>query len=161
MHNNLIQGNILDVNPKTIERALKRYDAQLYLKWNGQKRDGAGCWEVRRKSNKKTLSPQGEFLDGGLYLVEEKENFIINHVLDADILDYRILDRIKKMDTWGDKHWVTNFENEEERRVAEGHRKSREELKYSIKHNRKVLKDLKEMVASGANLGQILSKVKI
>src|SRR6185369_13350161 len=95
----LIIGNTGDCNKGFLERCLKYYDQQLYIKWNPKKRGGWGMWEVRRRPETATNVFQGKLEDGtNVYTYEYKELDLVNHVLDVPVLHYNVLGKIKSMD---------------------------------------------------------------
>src|SRR5271166_2931566 len=110
----LIKGHVLDVSAVPLLAALRRYDPQLYLKWNAKKRAGRGCWELRRnpelksaRVGRKVESPRGpvripgdiyEFQGYTLCVPKYNETHFENHVKDFDYLTYGMLDWISKHD---------------------------------------------------------------
>lgn len=153
---NIVKGHVLDCDKGALERALKFYDKQLYLKWNPQKRGGYGCWEIRRKPEELTPVYKGDLNDQPLYVMEPKELDLVHHVLDLPFLSFKALDKIKQMDAWNDKYWVKNFEYNERQVVDEQNRKAREEMRYNIKQHKKQWLDLMELVSQGHNPGRLL-----
>lgn len=156
----LITGSVFDSSKARIERQLRDYDRQLYIKWNSKKRGGWGCWEVRRKPE--FLSPvyQGQLNGHPLYTAEYVEQDIVHHVLDVAVLNDELLGKIKKMDTWNSKDWVTEMENKGEEWKSETARKAREELQYELKQYKREWKELATAVSQGANLGAFLKGIK-
>lgn len=167
----LIQGSILDCNPKYLERALRDYDKQLYLKWNPLKTAhpdgsiekmpppgphwrgyGVGVWEVRRQPNTKTMVPWSEVKGECVFFeLKYKESDVLNHVMDVPVLNYSILDRIKEMDCWNTKNYVDDLEYREDQAKDKEYTKNRAELRYQIKHHRSAFKDFQEQIRSGRN----------
>lgn len=157
----LIKGNVLDVSVKPFERALKDYDSQLYVVWNPKKLRNWGCWELRRRPEKKVIT---ETFDCGGYSIarlEYKESDFIHHVLDAAYLNYDILNKLKKIDMWTNKdHFIHNLEGGEAERQQAIKDKARAELKYALRYNRKMLREMMDLVNSGANPAEILTSIK-
>lgn len=156
----LITGTVHDSDKARIERQLKFYDKQLYLKWNPKKRGGWGLWEVRRKPEFLTQVYQGHFGDAALYTHEYVEHDIVHHVLDVPILDDRLLGKIKSMDTWQTKNWVDRMEYEGARSLENINSGAREELKYELKQHKREWKELASLVQQGADLGQFLKGIR-
>lgn len=153
---NLIEGHVLDCDKASLERALKFHDRQLYLKWNPRKNGGYGCWEIRRKPEANTPVYKGDINGQPLYVMESVELDLVHHVLDLPFLTHRAIERIKKMDAWGDKYWVNNFEYQEGRAADEANRKAKEDMRYNIKQHKKQWRDLMELVSQGHNPGRLL-----
>lgn len=147
----LLQGHLYDVNKYSFERAAQEYDSQLYLAWNSSKRRGLGCWELRRRPDKKTAVYQGHVDECPFFLVEPVENAIIHHVMDIPFLSYGALERLKTMDAWQDKYWVSNLEYDEKKHTTQMEKLRQSELRYNLKQDRSTFKVFKEMVASGTN----------
>jgi hypothetical protein len=90
----LVQGSIFDEPKAAFERKLRRYDALLYVRWNPLKRQGMGCWEVRRRPEKKSFVHMATHAGANIFLLQYKEADLVHHVLDADVLDDRIMLRL-------------------------------------------------------------------
>jgi len=156
----LITGSVFDGNKARIERALKFYDPQLYIKWNPKKRRGWGMWEVRRKPDFLTSVYQGSFNGVGYHTAEYKESDIIHHVLDVPVLTDSLVGKIKSMDTWQTKRWQDHMEYEGakyQERIEQG---AREELRYEIKQHRREWKELAAAVREGVPLGHFLKGIR-
>jgi len=153
----IVTGHLLDCNPRHIERALQLYDQYLYIKWNPDKRDGMGVWEVRRRPTKLSTEFQGFWNDGELHILERRENDYVHHVLDVERLDWRLPDKIRSMDTWQHKDWVSHMEEGGEKWMIAQEKAIREDMLYNIKQHKKEFKDFAEMVAQGMNPGRVLS----
>lgn len=146
----------MDCAVKPLLRALRDYDPQLYLRWNPNKRDRLGIWEVRRRPEK--LSPKEivEFKGNTYTLLDYVENNLVNHVLDCKTgLNYGVVQKIKEMDTWGDKNWVRNLEYDERKHWVGVEDKALKEMKYGLKQYKSAAKDLKELVLSGTPLTEL------
>lgn len=157
MWHNIIKGSVLDVRGDTIPLWLRRYDAQLEVRWSSQK----GKWEVWRRPTKKTELYQGEVSPGcALYTVEYLYKPLVHHVLDAEVLDWRVPARIKAMDTQGDKNWVKRMEYESQRVLDKREASNREELKYAVKQHAKVFREWAESVSRGQNPGRVLNRFR-
>lgn len=156
----LVSGHVLDVAVKPFERALQDYDKQLYVRWNPKKLQGWGCWEVRRRPNKKSLVYRGTHGGASYYEMVYAESDLVHHVLDAAFLNYDAIRRIKEMDVWGNKNWVDALERREEEIKEQTRAKAREELKYALHHNKSVARDLYEAVRSGIHPAQVVTSIK-
>jgi hypothetical protein len=176
----LIQGHVLDVSRPHLLAALRRYDQQLYLKWNAKKRGGLGVWELRRKPEFKSVQ-ESRWLDApgkgkvfvkgdvfefdGFTIVEPKyhETSFENHVKDFEVLTYQILDWVKAHDVWEMQNTGfkgKNFVNEAEYREAKYEEKIDEdsyaEKQYMIKQHRTDFNDLREYVLAGGNPARLV-----
>lgn len=147
----VVEGHVLDVNKKQFEKELKRIEERLYLKWNPVKNKGFGCWEIRIKPTKLTPVYQGSFKGSRVFTLESVENQQIHHILDVGILNYRILSRLREMDTQGKMLWIDNMDYEAEREESRYQAKVDQVRKDMIRDNRKYFKDLQEYVKSGYN----------
>lgn len=149
----LITGHVLDCSKQSIERQLQRYDAQLYLKWNARKLRGWGCWELRRRPEKKSIKEIVEYNGKVLIYLDYIENGFESHVMDVPFINQNLVEKIKKMDTWRTSNRGTGWAHDYEYRVAKHLEKKdderHEELHYSLKQMKSELKDLKEYVLSG------------
>jgi hypothetical protein len=156
----LITGSVFDGNKARIERQLKFYDKQLYIKWNPKKRGGWGCWEVRRKPEFLSSVYQGTLNGTAYYTAEYKETDIVHHVLDVPVLTDKLLGKIKSMDTWNHKDWVGHMEYEGAKYKERIEAGAREELKYEITQHKREWRELASLVQQGANLGQFLKGIR-
>lgn len=154
---NIIQGHVLDSNKKHLERALKDYDKQLYIRWNPKKVKGFGCWEVRRKPEFKTIVDYCEFEGHTILDLDYVEVDAVHHVLDAAFLNYQIVEKIKDMDTLASGHadWAAAYEHAETVRKEEFEKKRLENRSYMLKQMRKDLNWFREYVLSGNDPGLI------
>lgn len=154
----LITGHILDCDKDSLERELKFYDAQLYLRWNTKKRKGYGQWEVRRKPDQTTNVFQGMVGSAKLFTVEYREIDIVNHVLDLPYLSRNTLGKLKQMDTWGKVgNFAKNLEYEEATHRQKEEKAALQDLKYNVKQYKKEWRDFAQFVSQGGNPGQVLS----
>lgn len=147
-----VKGSVFDCNPKRIERALKAYDPLLYVRWNSEKNEGNGCWEVRRRPEYKTLVDFGVDLDGRpVYSMEYKELDIVNHVLDTKVLNDSVLERIYQMDAWRFEDYGKELDQRMDDYKVKAEAKKWEEIRHAIKQDRKYWKQYQELVQSGYN----------
>jgi len=157
---NLVRGHVLDVSLKPFQRALRDYDPQLYTIWNPRKLKGWGCWEIRRLPNRQAAVYQGSHQGVSFYKLLFIEFDTVHHVLDAAFLNYDAIRKIKEMDTWGNKNWVSDLEVREEAHREATRTRAREELRYAIKQNRNAARDFYEAVRSGIHPAQVLLSTK-
>jgi hypothetical protein len=150
-----VRGDVLDVNKAALERALRQYDSLLYIAWNPKKRQGMGCWEIRRRPEKKTAIHQGSWNGLHFFELKYKELNVVHHVLDVPVLNYDVLARIKKMDTWDYKDFGREVDYREAEYDERIESKAQEEMRYMIKQHKSEVRDLKEMLLSGMNPAQI------
>lgn len=157
-----IRGDVLDCNKKHLEQALKDYDPLLYLQWAPDRNKRWGMWQLRRRSEKKTIKEILE-LDGKIivnidYIDHPKENL----VKEFQYLDYSILGWVQRCDLWkqanyeeGKVHrvqqWVNDFERDEREKVADQNEKLRNEAVYNMLQYKTAIKQYKEAILSGTN----------
>lgn len=151
----LVRGHVLDCGLRGVEEACKRYDNQLYIKWNPKRRSGMGSWELRRRPNTKSVIDSVTFEGNTYSRVEYKELDIENHVMDIEVLDYSLVAKLHKIDTWKDgKHgaeWVNQLDYHEGTYLNKVEAKAEEEKAYQIKQNKRAIREFREFVLSGGN----------
>lgn len=155
----LIVGSVHDCNRQALERSLKFYDPQLYLKWNPKKRGGWGMWEIRRRPNEPTKVYQGSVDGQAFFTIEYKENDLVHHVLDVPVLRYDVLAKIKQMDAWANKNFLDNLDYEAARGIADAKAKARNELHYNIKQHKREWRDFAALVSQGVNPAKVLKGI--
>lgn len=143
----VVKGSVHDCDKKWLERQLKAYDSQLYIKWNPDKNHGRGIWEIRRRPDRKSLVWQGS----RWFKVEYVENDQIHHVMDSFVLTPRILDKIYEMDTTRHHNYVDKLEYEQERSQIRLENEARKEREYIVRHEMRYFKHLKEEMLAGRN----------
>lgn len=169
---NLVSGHVLDVSKKPLESALRRYDPQLYLKWNPKKRKGLGIWELRRKPEMKSalagrsidtptkglVYVPGDIFDMGDYTIsvpKYNENHTENHVKDFEYLTYDILAWVSKHDGWQYGFRGKDLTHESDYREGKYLDKidddAQAERSYMIKQHRTEFNDFREYVLSGGD----------
>jgi hypothetical protein len=154
-------GNVLDVGKGPFERALKDYDSLLYVKWNPKKLRGHGCWEIRRRPEMKSVVEVVPFQGNTLVRIEYVEYDVVNHVLDCAFLNYDQLRKLKEMDLFTKhnlKYLVDNIESSEAAHREAIDKKRLEERKMLSKEFKREIRDFKDLVASGHNPGEMISK---
>ena len=171
----VIKGHVLDCSVGPLVERLRDIDPLLYVAWNPKKLRGWGVWEVRRKSEEKTVRMPREWeipgkgkigipgdvtSFGGMTIVYPKyhEIDLVNHVLDVPFLNYGVLEKIKAMDSWEmkdmgykGKNFVKQAEYLEAKHLEKIEDKAIEELEYGLKQIKGEVRDLQEFVASGGN----------
>ncbi len=156
----LIKCRTLDCDKGALERSLKFYDPQLYLKWNEKKRGGWGLWEVRRRPNEMSLVYQGELNDKPLFTMEYQEIDLVAHVLDLPYLHHDALGKIKSMDTWSNgsaKNFNRDLEYAEAKHREAAKQKNKEELRYNLKQHKREWREFADLVSQGVNPGAVLN----
>lgn len=153
----LSTGHVLDVAKRPFERALQDFDSQLYVEWNPKKLKGWGCWEIRRMPAYKSIVETAQIGDTTIVRLEYLENDVENHVLDCAFLNYDQLRKIKSMDTWNKNHWINDLEYHEQQNREKQREAARKEFAYTLKQNKRVFGELKELVRSGKNIHRILT----
>lgn len=155
----IIQGHVLDASRAPLEEALRDYDPQLRLQWNPTKLRGWGCWEVRRRPDEKRIVEAFHFEGMDIGVLEYKELNMINHVMDVPFLNYNIIDKLKKMDSWQTSYKGKNFTNDVDYAEAKYDEKidekSSQEMSYNLKQHKKEIRYLMDYVLSGKNPARI------
>lgn len=152
-----ISGHVLDCAKAPLEKKIKElFDDYLYLKWNPKKLNGWGCWELRRRPEKKKVLETLAFKGNTYTILGYKENNFENHILDVPFLNYSIINKLKSMDTWEQygergKHFGKELEYHEEKSKQLLEEKTRKEREYNAKQLKHELKDFREYVLSGHN----------
>jgi len=152
----IITGRVFDVSKTTFDSALKEIDKRLYTRWNPDKLQGWGCWEIRIRPTYKTAMYQGSYQGVDFYELDYLEVDTVHHVLDCAFLNFDAIRKLKEMDTNNPKHFIHTLEYDETCRTNEVTEKALAERKYAIKQNKKAMRDLYEMVRSGENIHRIL-----
>lgn len=155
----LIKGHLFDVGKSNLERQLKEYDNQLYLVWNPMKRQGYGCWEVRRRPNKKTLVHVAEFEGVNYYNLEYINLDVECHVMDSPVLGYHMLAKIQKMDAWKYKDFTKAVDDAEAAYNEKIQAKGAEDMRDMVKEYKSEIRDMRELIKSGLNPARILAKM--
>jgi len=165
-----IQGDVLDVNQKSLEHMLRLYEPRLYIKWNPLKRGGRGCYELRLRPEKKYAVPHGEFMGGQLFVAQEHEIEGEAHMFDLPYLGYDLLDRVKEGDTWAifgrpdesvshqarKDQWITSIEQAEKKRKEDLEKKNRDEAIYHFTQYKGALRDFRSSILSGMNPAELI-----
>lgn len=158
----LITGSVLDVNRKELERKMQQYDSQLYLKWNPQRQQGQGVWEVRRRPEKKSIT-KVHYFGGNTYVeLDYKENDFENLIWRVETLNYQILDRLKETDVWAQVNYdpehhsrltkaLRDGDHNREAKEDKGLRDARKEAIYKLNQDKSILRDFQEKINSGVN----------
>lgn len=147
----VVQGSVLDMNKKYFCEKLKQYDPRLYLKWNPKKRKGHGVWEIRIKPSKPTLVYHGEFMGQELCSLEYIESDMIHHVLDVNVLNMQVFNKLREMDAWENKNLIAEGDYEAERQLIKQELQQDEERLRMIRENKKYFRELHEVARSGVN----------
>lgn len=147
----IITGHVLDVNKKHLERAMKAYDDQLYFKWNPEKREGFGMWEVRRRPNTKVPVYCGQLEGKKYYKLEYQEHEQINHIMYVEFLNYNIITKLKSIDTWVNPEWLEKLDQSAEDYIDKAYKERKDFIRYSIKQDKKYAAGFREAVRSGYN----------
>lgn len=146
-------GSIFDCNRKTFERMLRSYWDRLYVGWNPYKKEGRGCWEIWQTPLRKTtkLAYHNETTGEKIYTTEYRPNDFEHWVADLDYLSYAFIEKLKSMDSWENKNQVADHDYEYERQQQKLEDQEEEHLKYVVKHNKAVFRDLLDYTQSGLN----------
>lgn len=151
-------GHVLDVARAPLQRMLSDYDNQLYVKWNGRKLGGWGCWELRRRPNKKSIKDVIEHEGSSFVVVDYVENDFESHILDLPYLNYEVMLRLKAMDTWSENlaYYVDRLESAERTHQEEQKLKNYAEMRYHARQEMKAIRDYREAIRSGMNPAEIV-----
>jgi hypothetical protein len=151
----LIEGHVLDSAKAPLERALKQYDPQLYLKWNPKKVYGWGCWELRMKPMCKSIVAVEKLGNASIVKIDYKELNVVNHVFDIPFLNYEVLKRVKQADTWTasikGKNFGRDLEYKEAKIFEKEDERANRERDYMAKQHKREINELKEYILSGHN----------
>ena len=156
----LSQGHVLDVAIKPFTRALQDLDKQLYVKWNPKKRQGWGCWEIRRKPSHLSLVDLFEFDGFAIIKLGYQENNFVNHIKDCEFLNYDLIRYLKTIDTWAEGRpadWAQRLEQREAEYNAKVRKEAAENTAYMGKQYKTQIRAFKEFVLSGGNPAEIAS----
>lgn len=151
----IVRGHVLDCAVAPLERKLRELDSQLYLRWNPKKLKRWGCWEIRRLPNQKTLKDVVVHGGNTLVVVDYVENNFENHILDVAYLNYDVITRLKKMDTWAGSERGRNFLDQMDSVAASVEEKTKEaalkERRYELKQQKTMVRDLMDYTLSGGD----------
>ena len=156
----IVRGHIRDSDPKRIERALQFYDRQLYVTWNPVKRGGQGIWEVRRKPDRLTQIPLGEWEGVTLIDCRYEELDLIHHVLDCPVLNDAVVDKVRRMDRWGVSDYVGKLDSIEKEHTAKVQADAHQNMIYAARENKRYIREMREALLSGVSPHQILARMK-
>lgn len=163
----LVRGDIMDVQVKSLERAIQDYDSQLYFRWNPLKRRGHGVWELRRRPNKKTIVETIPYGGNTYCIIDYKEHDLENHVWDLPRLGYDLLQRLRESDQFamcnyevGQHHRLSKHLLEMENKAAniklEAQAKSRADMLYNLKQDKGIINDFREKLLSGVDPNHLM-----
>lgn len=150
-HGSIIQGSIFDCNRKSFERRLRDYSDRLYVGWNPFKNEGRGCWEVWHRPSRKTLVFQGKIDGVPFYTGEYKPNDYEHWVADLDYLSYSFITKLVEMDAWENRNLVRDHEDKYEAQNERAQKAEDDNIRYVVKHNKSLFKDLLEYTQQGYN----------
>ena len=163
----LVRGDVLDCNAKSLDRAVKKYDPQLYLKWRPEKNHGYGQWELRRRPDHKSIVETIQLNGITIHKLQYKEWDIENHVFNLEHLGYDLLDKLKRCDVWskigyekGKTNRVDQFLNTVDKnyntKKATDKQKNYDEAVYQMKQGKTFLKRFQEDIQSGYNPANLM-----
>lgn len=146
-------GSVFDCNRKSFERLLKDYSDRLYVGWNPFKNGGKGCWEVWHRPSQKTavLAYYDETTGFKLYTADYQPSDFEHWVADLDYLYYGFIEKLHKMDAWENKQLISGHDDEFEKERERREKQEDEHLKYVVRHNKSVFRDLLDYTQSGIN----------
>lgn len=172
-----VSGHVLDVAKAPLLAALRRFDPQLYVKWNPKKLAGQGCWELRRAPELKSAR-EGRFLDSPtrgrvfipgdifdmgdytLCVPKPHETSMENHVKDFKYLTYDMLSWVSSHDLWSygyrGKNAMQEAEYKEGQYLTRVEEAAVAERTYMIKQHRTQFNDFRSYISSGGNPARLL-----
>lgn len=178
---NVIRGHVSDCALSPLLDALRRYDEQLYLKWNAgnsKKRAGRGFWELRRKPELKSVKEtyeldtpkgfvgrQGDIYDLSAYglgtvLWPKYHETSGDCVKEFDTLGYHIVSWVAKQDLWKYGFKGKNFVKESEYQEAKFEEKidedSYNEKMYGLKQMKTQINDFRQYILDGGDPYRLL-----
>lgn len=151
----LIQGSIFDMKKKNFDRILKAYDPYLYSKWNPEKLNGHGCWEIRRKPMTNSVVEVCSFEGNTIVKLAPKESKHIHHVIDTAFLTYEVINKIISMDCWNKDNWINDIDYHEEVSLQKWMSERDAQRAYALRHYKKEVKDIYAHLQSGNNPAQL------
>lgn len=155
----IVQGHVLDCRLKPLLQKCQDLEPRLYFKWNPDKKDGRGVWEVRIKPLKKTVIYQGNYQGSNIFVVDYKENAFEAHIKDFDNLNYNILEWLRAHDTYQHHSYSKKLDYDLEKYKEKTHRIQAQDKKDYYKEHRKYFKHLQEEALSGrVHWGKLLSE---
>ena len=162
----IIEGHVLDCAKKPLEEKLRQYDEFLYLQWNAKKLWGWGCWELRRRPEQHQIQQILHIGEMKIAILSKKEIGIVNHVCDVPFLNYSLLEKVKRMDTWQQsykaKDWAHDYEYREAKYMEQMDEKRQSNLRYNLKQLKNEIRDFREYVLEGhspADIAQYWGKL--
>lgn len=155
----IVRGHVLDCAEAPLERKLKEYDSQLYIKWNPKKLKGWGVWEIRRRPNFKVVKETVVAGGNTFHVLDYVENNFDNHVLDVAYLNYKAVEKIKQMDTWQHsmhgKNFMSDMDAKSEAHAEKAKEAALKERRYELKQQNSMIRDLMDYTLSGGDPSQI------
>src|SRR6185437_7296833 len=163
----LIQGSIHDCNKASLEYAIKSYDPLLYIKWNPNKLGKMGCWELRRRPEKKSVRQTLEYGGKKYHHLDYVEIDIVNHIFDVPVLGYNLIQKIKRSDVWAaadydghnlDKitHKLNSIEDKRTELQQLEKDKAHSDAMYGMKQIKNQLNVYKQAILDGQNPADII-----
>jgi hypothetical protein len=155
----VVQGHVLDSARAPLERKMREIEPRLYLKWNPKKLKKWGLWEVRMRPEEKCVKDIAKVGDTHYLLVDYVEDNFANHIMDVPFLNYDIIEKLKKMDTWQHSYRGQNYLADMDSREASYKEKTeakvKEERKYELKQQKTAIRDLMNYTLSGGDPSRI------
>lgn len=157
---NTITGSIFDCNRKHFEKTLRDYSDRLYVGWNPLKNEGNGCWEVWHRPSKKTpvLRYYDEITGFKIYTTEYLPNDFEHWVADLPYLTYSFIGKLREMDAWDNKQLLQNADDAVDEHRIKMEKAEEENIKYVVKHNKELFRDLLDYTQQGFNPLQFFNK---
>lgn len=144
-----VRGSVWDWPLWKITKEVQRIEPRLYFKWNPEKNEGRGIWELRIHPTKKTAVNQGWVGEALLFTVEYVENPLEHHIKDFEVINGRVIDWLHEHDTQKDKFWTQKLDEAYVSAIDSADKKNAENRKYIAKHYKKEFRQLLDLTQSG------------
>ncbi len=157
---NTVIGSIHDCSRVGFEKALRAYWDKLYVGWNPFKQEGRGCWEVWQRPSKKTpiLRYHNEETGEKVYTLEYLPNDFEHWVADLEYLSYDFIGKLRSMDSWTNKNLTLEHDNKYDEARQKADKAEDDNIKYVVRHNKKVFRDLLDYTQAGFDPLQFFTK---
>lgn len=156
---NIVIGSIHDCNRIKFRKMLRDYSDRLYAGWNPFKKDGQGCWEVWHRPTYKT--PVLAYKDDSglkIWITEYKPNDFEHWVADLDYLSYDFISKLREMDSWENRQLISGHDDKIEESRRKDEQSNEDNIKYVVKHNKALFRDLLDYTQAGYDPLQFFTK---
>lgn len=154
----VVRGSLHDCSRVYFERLLKTYFRELYVGWNPFKNNGNGTWEVWQRPLTKTAVIQAECRDYTIWELRDRPtevNYAVYdmeyHVYDLPYLTPTFIDKLREMDTWENKRFFEDADDQQDELEDKYDRMEEESIKYAVRHHKSLFRKLKQYAQDGYN----------